>query len=193
MPYPHIHIIFFLSIFAGVLIYIAIQANLRKELCKKDNLNLLFIIAISSFCALLPDIPFIYNFILYESSAHLTLGPVYTHSIFFGLSALAFAYIAGYIYYKNSKKIASLAILGLAAFLSHLLADDMSYGHVQYLYPIYNKPISLFSNANVSIARTDLAIYNLSWLIIVLFFLTIMLLSLFALNNLGFEFKYRSK
>jgi hypothetical protein len=192
MPYPHIHILFFLIVFEGALIYTAIRAKLRGELSRKENMDILFITAVASLSALLPDIPFLYSYILYESSAHLALGPIYTHSIIFGLTAVAFGFLAGYIHYKNCSKAVYLAILSLAAFLSHLLLDDMSYGSVQYLYPVYNKPISLFSYANVALTRTNLLLYNLAWLLIVLIFLTIMILSLYSLSKLGFEFKFQS-
>jgi hypothetical protein len=191
MPYPYVHILFFFGVFAAPAIYAAIQMVIKRELHSKEGRIIFLILLLGSFCAMLPDIPFTWNYLLYEKMEYWSIGSMPTHSLLFGTTAFAIAAITGYLYFKDLKKASALGLFGYAAFLSHLLADDLQSGSIVYLYPVQTKPISIFASANVKIANTNFPEFDRAWIIIALFFIAIMILSLFALSQLGFEFKYQ--
>jgi inner membrane protein len=118
------------------------------------------------------------------------VGSVPTHSLFFGFVAFTFAFMLGYIAYRNVSKALSVGIFAEAAFLSHLLLDDIAEGGLTYLYPVYNEPMSIFAFMNVKFSGVDFFYYNFACFVSVFFIFCVMFMALLALKNLGFGFRY---
>ena len=62
------------------------------------------------------------------------------------------AVFIGYIVYRDIDRAAFLGVFAEAAFLSHLLLDDIAEGGLTYLFPLYNEVIivkNLMFNTNV--------------------------------------------
>ena len=62
-------------------------------------------------------------------------------------------------------KAAHLGVFAETAFISHLILDNMAEGGLNYLFPLYNKPISVFSYMNVKFSGVDFLHYNLACLV----------------------------
>ena len=97
------------------------------------------------------------------------------------------------VVYRKFGKAIYLGLFAEAAFLSHLLLDDISEGGCEYLYPLYDKNISVFSMMDVSFQETGLFHYLIKSFVSVFFICSIIMMALFALNQFGFEFKYKSE
>ena len=192
MPYPFAHFMFFMYCFAAVGVYSSIQNLLKHQLSIKDSMHILILITVGGIASLLPDIPAVYNYIVNDNLQHVRIGEIHTHSFFFSYFAFMGAVFIGYIIYRNIDKAAYLGVFAESAFISHLILDDMAEGGLSYLYPIYNEPISVFSYMNVQFSGVDFLYYNLACLVSIIMLLSIMFMTLFALNQLGFEFDYRS-
>jgi len=80
-----------------------------------------------------------------------------------------------------------LSIFAEAAFLSHLLLDDLSGYDMHHFYPIYKEPISLFSYGDAEFVSVDFVHYLLACYVSIILDCFVMMMALFALNHLGFE------
>jgi membrane-bound metal-dependent hydrolase YbcI (DUF457 family) len=135
----------------------------------------------------------VYNLLVNNSSGHSWIGPVPTHSFLFSSFAFLFGTIAGLIAYRKFSKAIYLGLFPEAASLSHLLLDDAFEKGCEYIYPIYGGKISLFSLMDVSFHGNGLFYYLLKSFVSVFFFSLILMMALFALIQLGFDFRYRSE
>lgn len=192
MPYPAFHLSFFIFCVSLVGIFAIAGSGFQEKLGRKDvkHLGLLFIVG--SVGSVFPDVPAVWNYILHGSLEHTRLGPLPTHSLLFGLVAFVLALLLGFIIYKDKSRAASLGIFAEAAFLSHLLLDDIAEGGLSYLYPFYSEPLSIFSFMNVRFSDVDFFYYNFACFVSVFFIFCVMFMALLALNDLGFGFKYES-
>jgi hypothetical protein len=193
MPYPVAHVLFFVLCISAPAVYAITISIFRRELFLRDSIRILLLLTIGSLSALLPDVPAVYNLIINDNAGHCWIGPVPTHSFLFSFSALLYGTLAGLIAYGKFRKAIYLGLFAEAAFLSHLLLDDARDGSCTYLYPIYKKSISIFSLMDVSIPGTGLFNYLIKSFVSVSFFCFIIMIALIALNQLGFEFRYRSE
>lgn len=146
---------------------------------------------IGAFSALLPDIMTVYNIIVNGTVEHCSIGSIPTHSLFFSFTAILFGAIAGYALYRKRDKAVYMSIFAESAFLSHLLLDDLARYEMDYFYPIYNKPFSIFSYMDQGFAQVDFFNYLLACYVAILSLFIVIMMALFALNHLGFEFKYK--
>ena len=192
MPYPFAHFMFFMYCFSAVAVYTTIRSNLHHTLTLKDNLHILLLILVGGFNSLMPDIPAVYNYFVNGNLNHVMLGEIPTHSLFFSYFAFMAAVIIGYIVYRDIDRAAFLGVFAEAAFLSHLLLDDIAEGGLTYLFPLYNETISVFSFVDVKFASVDFLYYNVACFVAIFFISCVMIMAIFALNKLGFEFEYRS-
>jgi hypothetical protein len=193
MPYPVVHVLFFVLCISAPAVYAIIISIFRRELSLKDSIQILLLLFIGSLSALLPDVPAVYNLIVNDNIRHCWIGPVPTHSFLFSFFALLYGMLAGLIAYGKFRKAVYLGLFAEAAFLSHLWLDDAHEGSINYLYPLYNKSISVFSLMNVSFAESDLFHYLIKSFVSVFFISLMIMMALFALSQLGFEFRYRSE
>ena len=192
MPYPFAHFMFFMYCFSAVAVYTTIRSNLHHTLTLKDNLHILLLILVGGVSSLLPDIPAVYNYFVNGNLHHTMLWIVPTHSLFFSYFAFMAAVLIGYIVYRDIDRAAFLGVFAEAAFLSHLLLDDIAEGGLTYLFPLYNETISVFSFVDVKFASVDFLYYNVACFVAIFFISCVMLMAIFALNKLGFEFEYKS-
>jgi hypothetical protein len=86
-----------------------------------------------------------------------------------------------------------MGLFAESASLSHLLLDDLAKGGINYFYPISDRAISVFSYMDIGVACGDRINYMLASYAAVLYICAVMMLALFALENLGFEFRHRSE
>ncbi|MGA9189376.1 MAG: metal-dependent hydrolase [Methanosarcina sp.] len=193
MPYPIVHVLFFVFCINAVAVYATVRSLFRRELSFRGSMNLLLLLSVGSLCALLPDIMIVYNLPVNGTMEHCWVGAVPTHSLLFSFSAILFGIIAGYAIYRKISKALYLGLFAEAAFISHLLLDDISEGGCEYFYPIYNKTISIFSMMDVSFRETGFLHYLMSSFVSVFFICSIIMMALFALSKYGFEFKYKSE
>jgi LexA-binding, inner membrane-associated putative hydrolase len=193
MPYPVVHVLFFVFCISAAAVYAVIRSSFRRELLLSDSIQIIFLLSIGTLSALLPDVPAVYNLIVNDNAGHCWIGPVPTHSILFSFSALIYGTLAGLIAYGKFRKAIFVGLFAEAAFLSHLWLDDAHDGNCAYLYPIYNKSISVFSLMAVTYPESDLFHYLIKSFISVFFIAFIIMIALFALSQLGFEFRYRSE
>ncbi|MDQ1276374.1 MAG: hypothetical protein QG610_1951 [Euryarchaeota archaeon] len=194
MPYPVVHVLFFLFCVGAAAVYAIIKALSRRDLSLKNSTELLLIIYVGGMCTLLPDLPAVYNLFANGTLDHCSVGPVPTHSILFSSTAVLFGTAGGYALYRKVNKAVYMAIFAESAFLTHLLLDDIAEGGCAYLYPLYNGRISLFSIMDTGFAEAG-SLFNyliISFVSVFCVFIVIMM-ALFALNKLGFEFSYRVK
>ena len=193
MPYPVAHVLFFVFCIGAVAVYATVGPLFRKELSAADVKNIMLLLFVGGLCSLFPDGIVVYNFLVNGTLEHCWIGPVPTHSLLFGSSAIFFGTFVGYAAYRDFGKGAYMGIFAGAAFFSHLLLDDIDEGGMLYLYPIYNKPISVFSYMSVGFIELDLFHYLIASFVSVFFVCAIFMMALFALNRLGFDFSYRSE
>ena len=191
MPYPIAHIMFFVLCISAVMIYAIARPIFRREFSRKNYMHILLLLFAGTGGALLPDIMAAYGILTGGSMQHCTIGPVSTHSLLFGSSAIVFGMFVGYVAYRYSGKAMYMGIFSGAAFLSHLLLDDLARYEMDYLYPLY-EPISIFSYLDAEVAQSDLITYLLVSYVFVLSMFFVIMITLFALSHLGFEFRYRS-
>ena len=193
MPYPVVHVLFFVFCISAAAVYATVRSIFRRELSLRDSMRILFLLLMGSLCALLPDIMAVYNLLVNGTLEHVRIGLIPTHSFLFSSSAILFGTLTGYIVYGNFGKAVCVGLFGEAAFLSHLLLDDIGEGGCAYFYPTYNRRFSIFSMMDVSFQGTGFFHYLIKSFLPVFFFCFIIMMALFALNKLGFEFKYRSE
>jgi hypothetical protein len=193
MPYPIVHVLFFVFCISAVAVFAAIRSFFRGELSFKGSTNLLFLMSVGSVCALFPDIMVIHSLLVNGTMEHCWVGPIPTHSFLFSLSAVLFGIIAGYIKYRKSDRAVYLGLLAEAAFASHLLLDDISEGGCEYLYPLYKEKISLFSMMDTGFRETGVFNYLMASFVSVFFICSIIMITLFALSKYGFELNYKTE
>ncbi|PAV12451.1 hypothetical protein ASJ81_06755 [Methanosarcina spelaei] len=193
MPYPIVHVLFFVFCISAVAVFAAIRSFFRGELSLKGSTNLLFLMSVGSVCALFPDIMVIHSLLVNGTMEHCWVGPIPTHSLLFSLSAVLFGIVAGYIKYRKSDRAVYLGLLAEAAFASHLLLDDISEGGCEYLYPLYKEKISLFSMMDTGFRETGVFNYLMTSFVSVFFICSIIMIALFALSKYGFELNYKTE
>jgi membrane-bound metal-dependent hydrolase YbcI (DUF457 family) len=135
----------------------------------------------------------VYNLLAHGTFEHCRIGSIPTHSFMFSSLAILFGTFTGYIAYRRFDRAMYLGLFAEAAFLIHLLLDDASERGCEYLYPLYEGKISVFSLMDVSFQSSGFVMYLIKSVVSVFFIFFIIMIVLFALNQFGFEFKYRSK
>jgi hypothetical protein len=193
MPYPVVHVLFFVFCISAAAVYAAIRSIFRSELSLRDLTRILLLLFVGSLSALFPDVTAVYNLLVNGDSEHCWIGPVPTHSLLFGTSVILLGTLAGYLGYGKFSKAIYLGIFAEAAFLTHLWLDDAFEGGCTYLYPVYSERISIYSWMDVSFHGTGLLPYLLKSFVSVSFLCFVIMMALFALSHLGFEFKYKSE
>lgn len=193
MPYPIVHVLFFVFCISSVAVFAVIRSFFRGELSLKGSTNLLFLMSVGSICALFPDIMVIHSLLVNGTMEHCWVGPIPTHSLLFSLSAVLFGIVAGYVKYRKSDMAVYLGLLAEAAFASHLLLDDISEDGCEYLYPLYKEKISLFSMMDIGFRETGVFNYLMASFVSVFFICSIIMIALFALSKYGFELNYKTE
>ncbi|MEZ5336030.1 MAG: metal-dependent hydrolase [Methanolobus sp.] len=190
MPYPAFHLSFFIFCISLVGLFAIAGSGFRREISFKDVKHLSLLFAVGSVGSVFPDVPAVWNFILHGTMQHTRIGSFPTHSLLFSFVAFAIAFLLGYIIYRDNSRAISLGIFAEAACLSHLLLDDIAEGGLSYLYPVYNKPMSIFAFMDVSMSDVNFFYYNFACFVSVFFIFCVMFMALFALKDLGFGFRY---
>jgi hypothetical protein len=193
MPYPVVHVLFFVFCISAVAVYATVRSLFRGELSLKGSTHLLLLLFVGSICALFPDIVIVHSLLVNGTMEHCWAGPIPTHSLIFSLPAVLFGIVAGYANYREPGRAMYLGLFAEAAFASHLLLDDISEGGCEYLYPLYEKNISLFSMMDVSFRGTGIFHYLMASFVSVFFICSVIMMALFALSKYGFELKYRTE
>jgi uncharacterized membrane protein YhaH (DUF805 family) len=191
MPYPVSHVLFFVFCVSAVAVYAIVKSIFRREISSRDLFQLLPLLFVGSLCTLFPDIMIVYNLPVNGTLEHCWIGPIATHSFLFSSTALLFGTLVGYLAYRKFDKAIYLGLFGEAAFLTHLLLDDIGEGGTEYLYPVYNGKVSLFSLLDVGFQETGFIHYVIASFVSVFFISFVIMMALFALDKLGFEFKYK--
>ncbi len=191
MPYPVVHVLFFMLCISAVAIYATLNLFLRRELSYRSFMQIILLLFVGGFCSLFPDIIIVYNLLVNGTMEHSWVGSVPTHSLLFSSSAILFGTAAGYAAYRDFNRAAYLGLFAEAAFLSHLLLDEVFDIGFFYLYPIYNEPIRISSIMDIPIKGAGLFHYLSASFLSVFFICFVMMMALFALNQFGFEFKYK--
>lgn len=193
MPYPVVHVLFFVFCVNAVAVYAAVRPIFNKGATFGDSRHLLLLLFVGSFCTLLPDIMVVYNYLVNGTIKYCFIGSVPTHSFLFSSSAILFGILAGYVAYRKVAKAIYLGLFGEAAFSSHLLLDDACGASCYYFYPVYNERISIFPFMNINFQETGLFDYLVTSFISVSFVCSLIMIALFSLHQFGFEFKYKLK
>jgi len=191
MPYPVSHVLFFIFCVSAVAVYAVTRPIFKRELSSRDLTQLLLLLFVGSVSTLLPDSMIAYNLPVHGTFEHCWIGPIATHSLLFSSTAILFGTLVGYLAYRQFGKAIYLGIFAEAAFLTHLLLDDIGEGGTEYLYPINNGKVSVFSLMDVSFQEIGLLHYMIASFVSVFFVSTVIMMALFALDKLGFEFKYK--
>ena len=191
MPYPVVHILFFVFCINAITVCAAVRSIFHRELSFTSSMRLLLVLLVGSLCSLFPDMPIVYNLLVNCTMGHSWIGTVPTHSLLFSSSAVIFGTFAGYIAYREIGKAIYLGLFGEAAFFSHLLLDDACGANCIYFYPVYNKAISIFSLMNISFQETGFLRYLIISSVSVSFICFFIMMTFFSLNQFGFELKYR--
>ncbi|MDK2834572.1 MAG: hypothetical protein PWR29_1710 [Methanolobus sp.] len=145
MPYPPGHLLFFTfcTLLAGVLgIAVMRFKGTVVQLSDVKHLGLLF--AAGNLGSLFPDVPALWNFFIHGNLKHVTIGPIPTHSLLFGLMVFFFAVTLVYLICREKAKAMSVGLFAGAGFVSHLMLDDLAAGSIYYLYPFHTEPFSVF-------------------------------------------------
>ncbi|MDI3540250.1 MAG: hypothetical protein PWR29_1391 [Methanolobus sp.] len=192
MPYPVFHLMFFVFCISLVGVFAVFSSSFKREISLKDTKHIGVLLTVGGIGSLFPDVPAVWNYFLYGTLSHTMIGPMPTHSLLFGVVAFALAVSFGYLIYRNISRACSIGVFAEAAFLSHLLLDDVADGGLTYLYPLYNEPLSIFIFMNVSLSDVDFFYYNFACFVSVFFIFCVMLMALLALKDLGFGFRYES-
>lgn len=193
MPYPVVHVLFFVFCISAVAVFAAGRSFFRGELSLKGSTNLIFLLSVGSICSLFPDIVVIHSLLVNGNMEHCWAGPIPTHSLLFSLLAVLFGIVSGYAKYRETVRAMYLGLLAEAAFVSHLLLDDISEGGCEYLYPLYEKKISVFSMMDIGFRGTGIFDYLMASFVSVFFVCSIIMMALFALSKYGFELNYKDE
>ena len=190
MPYPAFHLSFFIFCISLVGIFAIASTGFKGEMSFKDVKHLGILFVIGSAGSVFPDVPAVWNYFLYGNLDHTMIGSMPTHSLFFGIVAFVFVVILGYLLSRDIHKTISMGMFFEAAFLSHLLLDDIADGGLTYLYPLHNEALSIFVSMNVNLSGLDFFYYNFACFVSVFFIFCVMFMALLALKDLGFGFRY---
>jgi len=193
MPYPVVHVLFFVFCISAVAVFAAGRSFFRGELSLKGSTNLIFLLSVGSICSLFPDIVVIHSLLVNGNMEHCWAGPIPTHSLLFSLLAVLFGIVSGYAKYRETGRAMYLGLLAEAAFVSHLLLDDISEGGCEYLYPLYEKKISVFSMMDIGFRGAGIFDYLMASFVSVFFVCSIIMMALFALSKYGFELNYKDE
>jgi len=193
MPYPVVHVLFFVFCISAVAVFAAARSFFRGELSLKGSTNLIFLLFVGSICSLFPDIVIIHSLLVNGTMEHCWAGPIPTHSLLFSLLAVLFGTVAGYAKYREPGRAMYLGLFAEAAFASHLLLDDISESGCEYLYPLYEKKISVFSMMDIGFRGTGIFDYLIASFVSVFFVCSIIMMALFALSKYGFELNYKAE
>ncbi|WP_269849855.1 metal-dependent hydrolase [Methanosarcina horonobensis] len=180
MPYPVAHVLFFVFCVSAVAVYATFSSIFRRELSSRDLTGLLLLLFVGSAGTLLPDIMIVYNLPFKGSFEHCWAGPIATHSFLFSSTAILFGTLVGYVAYRQFGKAIYMGLFAEAAFLTHLLLDDIGEGGTEYLYPIYNGKVSVFSLMDVGFQEIGLLRYIIASFISVFFVCSIIMMALVA-------------
>lgn len=191
MPYPVSHVLFFIFCVSAVAVYAAGRQIIHREISSKDLRQFLLILFVGSLCTLLPDIMIVYNLPVKGTFDHCWVGPIATHSVLFSSTAILFGIFVGYIVYGSFGKAIYLGLFGEAAFLTHLFLDDIGEGGTEYLYPLSSEKVSVFSLMDAGFQEIGVFNYVAASFVSVFIFCFVIMMALFALDKLGFEYKYR--
>jgi len=190
MPYPVFHLMFFVFCISLAGVFAVFSSSFKKEISPRDIRHISILLTVGSIGSLFPDVPAVWNYVLYGNLQHTMIGSIPTHSLLFGVLAFVLAAMLGYFIYRNISRATSIGIFAEAAFLSHLLLDDVADGGLTYLYPLYKEPLSIFVFMNVNITDVNFFYYNFACFVSVFFIFCVMLMALLALKDLGFGFRY---
>jgi hypothetical protein len=190
MPYPVFHLMFFVFCISLAGVFAVFSSSFKREISLRDIRHIGILLIVGSIGSLFPDVPAVWNYLLYGNLKHTMIGSTPTHSLFFGVVAFALAAMLGYLVHRSISRATSIGIFAEAAFLSHLLLDDVADGGLTYLYPLYNESLSIFVFMNVNISDVDFFYYNFACFVSVFFIFCVMLMALLALKDLGFGFRY---
>ena len=193
MPYPVVHILFFVFCISAVAVYATVRSIFHREASFKGSMSLLLLLFVGSLCALFPDIMVVYNVLVNGTVEYCHIGSFPTHSLLFGFSAILFGTLTGYMAYREVGKAIYMGLFGEAAFFSHLLLDDACGANCYYFYPIYSERMSLFPLMNISFLKTGPLQYLITSFVSISFVCFFIMIALFSLNKFGFEFKYKFK
>lgn len=193
MPYPIAHVMFFLLCISAVMTYVTLRALFSKEITPTNILNVLILLLVGGIAALFPDITAVYNILLNGNIEHVNIGPIPTHSILFSSLAFFMGIAVGYLVYRKYDKAIYMGIFAESASLSHLLLDDLARYEISYFYPIYNNSISIFSYVDSSFSSSNFLYYLLACYLSITSIFAVIMMALFALEHLGFEFRFRPK
>jgi len=193
MPYPVVHVLFFVFCISAIAVFAAGRSFFRGELSLKSATNLIFLLSVGSICSLFPDIVVIHSLLVNGNMEHCWAGPIPTHSLLFSLLAVLFGIVSGYAKYRETGRAMYLGLLAEDAFVSHLLLDDISEGGCEYLYPLYEKKISVFSMMDIGFRGTGIFDYLMASFVSVFFVCSIIMMALFALSKYGFELNYKDE
>jgi hypothetical protein len=184
MPYPVVHVLFFVFCISAAVVYAAVKSFLHRELSLRDSIPILSLLLVGSLFALFPDIPAVSSFLINGNLKHAVIGSVPTHSFLFGSSAILLGTLIGYIAYREFGRAIYLGLYSEAAFLSHLLLDDATERGVYYFYPIYKGRISIFSLMDAGFMENGLFMFLTKSFVSIFFISLIIMMALFALNRL---------
>ncbi|MGB9929533.1 MAG: metal-dependent hydrolase [Methanosarcina sp.] len=193
MPYPVVHLLFFVFCASAVAIYALAKSASRKELSRRNIMQILLLLFVGSAATMFPDSIIVHSLLVNGNMEHCWIGPVPTHSFIFSSTALLFGISIGYIVYRKFSKAIYLGLFAESAFLFHVLLDDVFEEGFVYFYPIYNEPISLISLMDVGFQNTTLTQYLGISFVSVFFVCSVIMMSLFSLDKFGFEFSYSEK
>ena len=191
MPYPVAHVMFFVFCICAIAVYTIFVALLRRDISFRDIRHTLFLLFIGAFFALYPDIMTAYNIIVNGTMEHCYIGAIPTHSLLFSSSAIVLGAFAGYILSRDFGKALYMGFFAESASLSHLLLDDLEGIGIHYVYPISSREINLFSYIGGGFTGEGFSL--LAPYASIVFLFAVMIMALFALDHLGFEFRHRSK
>ncbi len=90
MPYPVVHVLFFLFCVGIVAVYAITGPLYRRELCFSDARKLLLLAFVGGACTLFPDIMVVYNIFINNTLEHCSIGSIPTHSLLFSFTAILF-------------------------------------------------------------------------------------------------------
>jgi membrane-bound metal-dependent hydrolase YbcI (DUF457 family) len=188
MPYPIVHVLFFLFCVGAAAVFAITKTLFRRELSSRNSIQLLLIAYIGGMCTLFPDLPAVYNLFSNGTLEHISIGSVPTHSLLFSSTAIIFGAVIEYALYRKANKAVYMAIFAESAFLTHLLLDDITEGGCPYLYPLYDGKISVFSIMDTGFAEAGSLFHYLTVSIVPVFCIfSVIMMALFALYKLGFE------
>lgn len=193
MPYPVVHVLFFVFCVNAVAVYATVRPIFNRESTLWGSKHLLLLLLVGSLCTLLPDVMIIYNLSVNGTTGHCWIGSIPTHSLIFSSFAILLGALAGYIAYRQVAKALYLGMFGEAAFSFHLLLDDACGASCYYFYPIYNERISIFPFMNIGFQEAGLLNYLITSFVSVSFICLLIMMTLFSLHKFGFEFKYKLK